>query len=202
MLYIEMDCFTLWINWAELAVCDVRGDSPGVSIIRSPPQIGGDMLYLFSILEELLLVKRYLVYEKTVEFWVYWLDLSGPRWENKLGRPDDVLGVNSWLALSASHFPVWRGMPFEYFEVSQAFDEVSGMKDILNLMDNQMNRMNRFLLLYPISQKWTSSKVVSPTPSPMLLPTSEAHAVGACMWFWSPGWDPGVLQRWEWCKFG
>lgn len=66
------------------------------------------MPYLFSLLEELLLVKRFLVYEKNCGILSI---LAGFEWSkvgesDKLGRPDDVWGVNSWLALSASPFPV------------------------------------------------------------------------------------------------
>ncbi|CAK7346085.1 unnamed protein product [Dovyalis caffra] len=98
----------------QIAVCDVSGDSPKVSIIETPQQSGGDMQYLVSSGDELLLVTRYLDLDvefddfiyTTMRFEVFKLDLNGPRWERVRSLGDLMLfiGENSSLALPASGF--------------------------------------------------------------------------------------------------
>lgn len=130
----------------EIAVCDVSGDSPSVSFIRTPRQLGGDMQYLVKTNDELLLVTRYLeldidaayqqldVVYKTVEFTVFRLVLEGPRWEkiNSLGETMLFLGENSSLALLASDFPGCEGNRIyftdDYCEAN--YDGVSGNHDL------------------------------------------------------------------------
>lgn len=96
----------------QIVVCDVNGNSPKVSFIETPRQIGGDMQYLVSSGDGLLLVTRYLDLDvefdifiyKTARFEVFKLDLNGPRWERVTSLGDMMLfiGDNSSLALSAS----------------------------------------------------------------------------------------------------
>ncbi|XP_050212371.1 F-box protein SKIP23-like [Mercurialis annua] len=105
----------------QIAVCDVSGESPRVSIIETPRQIGGDMQYLVSSGDELLLVTRFLdveyefdhpdmephLFYRTTRFDVLRLDLNGPRWLSMRSLGDKALfiGENSSLSLSASDFP-------------------------------------------------------------------------------------------------
>ncbi|KAF3642221.1 putative pseudouridylate synthase [Capsicum annuum] len=130
----------------EIAVCDVTGNSPSVSFIETPRQIGGDMQYLVRTNDEFLLVTRYLeldidaayhqldVVYKTVEFCVFRLVLEGPRWEkiNCLGDKMLFLGENSSLALLASDFPGCVGNRIyftdDYCEAN--YDGVNGNHDL------------------------------------------------------------------------
>lgn len=103
----------------SMAVCDVGGEVPRVSVIQMPRQFGGDMQYLVSSEDELLLVTRYLGLEfdfepyqphliyRTLRFEVFRVNWSGPQWESVRSLGDKVLfiGGNSSLALSASDFP-------------------------------------------------------------------------------------------------
>ncbi|KAJ4837243.1 hypothetical protein Tsubulata_045751, partial [Turnera subulata] len=108
----------------QIAACDVSGDSPMVSFIKTPAQIGGDMQYLVGGSgDELLLVTRYLdiVVEhgnlfysfenlmqplyRTTWFAVFRLEFGGgPRWEkmSSLGGRVLFIGENSSLSLSVS----------------------------------------------------------------------------------------------------
>ncbi|KAJ6336383.1 hypothetical protein OIU76_006569 [Salix suchowensis] len=96
----------------QIVVCDVNGNSPKVSLIETPRQIGGDLQYLVSSGDGLLLVTRYLDLDvefdifiyKTARFEVFKLDLNGPRWERVTSLGDMMLfiGDNSSLALSSS----------------------------------------------------------------------------------------------------
>ncbi|PON60612.1 F-box domain containing protein [Parasponia andersonii] len=102
-------------KYGAVAVCDVRGSSPNVSIIETPRQLGADMQYLVSSGNELLLVSRYLDLDyvnseelyRTVGFDVFRMDWSGPRWDKVKDLGDRMLfiGQNSSLSLSASDFP-------------------------------------------------------------------------------------------------
>lgn len=47
-------------RFGSIAVCDVNGSFPRVSIIEMPQQFGGDLQYLMESEEEVLLVTRYL----------------------------------------------------------------------------------------------------------------------------------------------
>ncbi|GFS31902.1 hypothetical protein Acr_00g0019870 [Actinidia rufa] len=128
----------------EIAVCDIHGPSPRVSIICTPPQIGGDMQYVVSSSEELLLVSRYLDFEfvdyqfdnvyKTTEFRVYRLDLNGPKWERVMRLGDQMLflGENASLALSATDFPGCKGNCIYYTDdySESNYDGVPGNNDL------------------------------------------------------------------------
>ncbi|XVF35887.1 hypothetical protein REPUB_Repub19eG0010000 [Reevesia pubescens] len=101
-----------------IVTCNVRHDSPRVSFIETPRQLGGDMQYLVHSEDELLLVTRYLDLEINVEpdqsyliyrtkrFEVSRLVWSGPHWERVKSLNDKMLfiGENSSLSLSASDF--------------------------------------------------------------------------------------------------
>ncbi|KAK0576198.1 hypothetical protein LWI29_013601 [Acer saccharum] len=104
-----------------VAVCDVGGvgDLARVSVIQTPMQLGGDMQYLVSSGDELLLVTRFLGLEfgfepdqphliyRTIRFEVFRLNWNGTQWERVRSLGDKMLfiGENSSLSLSASDFP-------------------------------------------------------------------------------------------------
>ncbi|KAL5557787.1 hypothetical protein UlMin_033998 [Ulmus minor] len=102
-------------KYGAVAVCDVRGSIPVVSIIETPRQIGADMQYLVNSGNDLLLVSRYLDLDfenseehyRTVGFEVFRLDWSRPRWEKvkNLGARMLFIGQNLSLSVSASDFP-------------------------------------------------------------------------------------------------
>ncbi|XP_062100794.1 F-box protein SKIP23-like [Humulus lupulus] len=103
-------------KYGVVAVCDVGGSSPSVSIIETPRQLGADMQYLVSSKDGLVLVSRYLELDhdnseelyRTVGFDVFRLDWSEePKWEKVTDLGDQMLfiGQNSSLSLSASGFP-------------------------------------------------------------------------------------------------
>ncbi|XP_059636518.1 F-box protein SKIP23-like [Cornus florida] len=109
-------------KYGAIAICDVCGPSPRVSIMDTPPQFGGDMQYLVRSMNQFLLVTRYLDTEydedlfeifvyKTVLFKVYRLNLSNSNWEEVTNLGDQMLflGENSSFALSASDFPGCEG---------------------------------------------------------------------------------------------
>lgn len=146
----------------EIAVCDVSGDSPSVSFIETPKQIGGDMQYLVKTNDDFLLVTRFLeldidaayhkldVVYKTVEFCVFRLVLERPRceWEeiNSLGETMLFLGENSSLALLASDFPGCGGNRIyftdDYCEAN--YDGVDGNHDLgyYNLADGSIEALS------------------------------------------------------------
>lgn len=115
-------CFYAVSKHGTIAKCDVNGESPKVSYIETPRQVGGDMQYLVTWKDELLLVTRYTELEfnmdqkkldivyKTTEFRVYKLVLNGPKWESmsELDGWALFLGENSSMAFSASDFPGCR----------------------------------------------------------------------------------------------
>ncbi|KAL6995934.1 hypothetical protein U1Q18_006069 [Sarracenia purpurea var. burkii] len=164
----------------EIAVCDVHGPSPRVSMIYTPPQIGGDMQYLVSSSEELFLVTRYLEFEfvdyqfdnvyKTMQFRVYRLDLSGPKWEmvKSLGDQMFFLGENSSLALSALDFPGCKGNCIYYTDdySESNYDGIPGDHDlgVYNLEDGSVEA----LPCYPRNSysrlRWPPPIWVTPNP--------------------------------------
>ncbi|KAI3783296.1 hypothetical protein L1987_42373 [Smallanthus sonchifolius] len=113
------DCFYAVSKHGTIAKCDVSGRSPSVSFIETQRQVGGDMQYLVSLKDELLLVTRYTELEfnmdhnkldivyKTSEFQVYKLVLNGLKWEgvSELDGHTLFLGENSSMAFCASDFP-------------------------------------------------------------------------------------------------
>ncbi|XP_057470225.1 F-box protein SKIP23-like [Actinidia eriantha] len=164
----------------EITVCDVHGPSPRVSLICTPPQIGGDMQYVVSSSVELLLITRYLDFEfvdyqfdnvyKTMEFRVYRLDLNGPKWERVMSLGDKMLflGENSSLALSATDFPGCKGNCIYYTDdySESNYDGIPGDNDlgVYDLEDGSIEP----LPCYPrnsISQlRWPPPIWVTPNP--------------------------------------
>ncbi|GFZ10496.1 hypothetical protein Acr_21g0010950 [Actinidia rufa] len=164
----------------EITVCDVHGPSPRVSLICTPPQIGGDMQYVVSSSEELLLITRYLDFEfvdyqfdnvyKTMEFRAYRLDLNGPKWERVMNLGDKMLflGENSSLALSATDFPGCKGNCIYYTDdySESNYDGIPGDNDlgVYDLEDGSIEP----LPCYPrnsISQlRWPPPIWVTPNP--------------------------------------
>ncbi|XP_059460753.1 F-box protein SKIP23-like [Corylus avellana] len=108
-----------------IAVCDLNGASPTVSVIRPPLQLGGGLQYLVnSGDDELLLVTRYVVHVdlqrddtdpyvscvfycyKTVRFEVFRMNWSEPRWERVTSLGDRMLfiGENTSISFLAYDF--------------------------------------------------------------------------------------------------
>lgn len=116
-------CFYAVSKYGTIAVCDISGPLPIVSFIPTPPQVGGDMQYLVSLEDELLLVTRYLelgfdvdqhqldIFYKTTEFRVCKLVSNGPMWEivSKLDEWALFVGENSSMAFRASDFQGCKG---------------------------------------------------------------------------------------------
>ncbi|KAJ0462853.1 hypothetical protein HanHA300_Chr14g0508661 [Helianthus annuus] len=119
-------CFYAVSKYGTIAVCDVCGgkDLPNVSFIHTPLQVGGDMQYLVSLGDELLLVTRYLelgfdveqhqldIFYKTTEFRVFKLVLNDDvMWESVYELDDWALfvGENSSVAIRASDFEGCKG---------------------------------------------------------------------------------------------
>ncbi|PWA78741.1 hypothetical protein CTI12_AA214360 [Artemisia annua] len=116
-------CFYAVSKYGNIAVCDVSGDVANVSLLDTPFEAGGDMQYLVSLGDELLLVTRYLelgfdvdqnqldVFYKTTEFRVFKLVVGGAMWES-VGKLDDwalFLGENSSMAFRACDFKGCKG---------------------------------------------------------------------------------------------
>jgi hypothetical protein len=102
-----------------IAVCDVNGPSPSVSVVKPPTQDFFAILYLVNLGDdELLLVARYLgpefeyyevdeppgIYFMTDGFNVFRMNWSGPHWEKVESLGDWILfvGKNSAVSLIAS----------------------------------------------------------------------------------------------------
>ncbi|KAK6939277.1 Domain unknown function DUF295 [Dillenia turbinata] len=129
VIYNNFDKLFYAVNkYGSVAVCDVNGESPKVSIIEAPEQqFRGDMQYLASWDNgdgEFLLISRYLEIQfdvelvefdgiyRTVKFEVFKLDLRGSRrWEKvrSLGDRMVFIGENSSLCLAASDFLGCKG---------------------------------------------------------------------------------------------
>lgn len=145
-------------KYGGVAVCDVGGQSPGVSIIETPRQMGADMQYLVNSGDDLFLIPRYLdvdydsmddeanVFYRTVGFDVLKMDWRGPRWEkvSSLGGRTLFIGLNSSLSLLASDFPGCVGnciyFTDDYSEFN--FETVFGGHDsgIFSLWDKTIQR--------------------------------------------------------------
>nr|GEV33361.1 hypothetical protein [Tanacetum cinerariifolium] len=116
-------CFYAVSKYGNIAVCDVSGDVADVSLVDTHLQAGGDMQYLVSLGDELLLVTRYLelgfdvdqdqldVFYKTTEFCVFKLVVGGAIWESvvKLDEWALFLGENSSMAFRACDFEGCKG---------------------------------------------------------------------------------------------
>ncbi|KAH7527281.1 hypothetical protein ACOSP7_011226 [Xanthoceras sorbifolium] len=166
-----------------VAVCDVgAGDSATVSIIRTPPQLGGDMQYLVSSGDELLLVTRFLGLEfgfepdhpqliyRTIRFEVFRLNWSGPQWERVRSLGDKVLfiGENSSLSLSASDFPgCGRDSIYYTDDYSEGnFDDVLGQHDsgIFSLCSGSIEPLPCYPRNLHYRLRWPPPLWVSPNP--------------------------------------
>lgn len=118
---IYRDGFFYAVNtFGLIAICDVNGDFPTVSYIERPRLLRGDIQYLVSVGDDLILVTRHLrsnfwpeldqtVY-RTTQFNVSKLG-DGPKWERvtDLGDYMIFIGQNSSFALLASDFPGCMG---------------------------------------------------------------------------------------------
>jgi hypothetical protein len=124
-----------------IAMCDLNGASPSVSVVKPPKHDFFCILYLVdSGDDELLLVARYLgpdfeyldlddyerpsLYFKTEEFDVFRMNWSGPEWESVVNLGDRVLfvGKNSSASLSVSDV---RGyLQNEYLDPNSIFGEL------------------------------------------------------------------------------
>lgn len=134
-------------KYGTIAVCDICcGGLPNVSFIQTPPQVGGDMQYLVSLGDELLLVTRYLelgynvdqrqldIFYKTTKFRVYKLVLNGSVWES-VGKLDEwalFVGENSSMAFRVCDFEGCKGNRI-YFTDDYSewnYDGVCGEHDV------------------------------------------------------------------------
>jgi hypothetical protein len=129
-----------------IAVCDVNGASPTVSVIRPPLQLGGDMQYLVnSGDDELLLVTRYvdLQYDetdpyvpsefyKTVGFEVFRMNWSEPRWERvtSLGDRMFFIGENMSISFLAYDFRGCLGNCIYFTDDCEFYDGAFGDYDL------------------------------------------------------------------------
>lgn len=166
----------------DIAICDVSGDTPRVSIIQTPQQFSGDMQYLVSSEDDLLLVTRYLGLEfdfdphqprlvyRTTRFEVCRLDWSGPQWKRVRSLGDKVLfiGQNSSFALSASDYPGCSGDCIYYTDdySETNYDDVCGEHDlgIFKLRDGGIESLPCYPcnLHYPL--QWPPPLWVAPNP--------------------------------------
>ncbi|XP_034675006.1 F-box protein SKIP23-like [Vitis riparia] len=156
-------------KYGSIAVCDVSGSSPRVSIIEMPQQFGGDLQYLVESGEELLLVTRYLdlTYDvepdqtsliyRTTRFQVCRLDSKAPRWEvvSSLGDRALFLGENLSLSLSSVDFPGCKGNCIYYTDdySEDNYDGIGGEQDlgIFNLEDGSIEPLpcSHFRIRWP-----------------------------------------------------
>ncbi|XP_056163974.1 F-box protein SKIP23-like [Syzygium oleosum] len=107
-------------SYGRIAVCDVNGDSPRVSYIDKPRVVCGDIQYLVSVGDDLMLVTRHLdsnfwpelhqTVFRTKLFDVFKLgDEFRWEWVADLGDYMIFIGQNSSFALRASDFPGCMG---------------------------------------------------------------------------------------------
>ncbi|XP_052200852.1 F-box protein SKIP23-like [Diospyros lotus] len=167
-------------KFGQIAVCDVHGESPRVSLIETPTQVGGDMQYLVSSSKGFLLVTRYLDFDlndhqidivyKTAQFRVYKLDLSGPNWERVTSLDDEMLflGENSSLALSALDFPGCKGNCIYYTDdySESDYDGISGGHDlgVYNLEDGSIEPLPCYPRNFPSPPRWPPPIWITPNP--------------------------------------
>lgn len=165
-----------------VVVCDVSGDVPSVSYIDMPQQIGGDMQYVVSSMDEVLLLTRYLELEfdvdhhqldimyKTTEFQVFRLDLNGPKWESVTSLNDCVLfvGENSSLALSTLDFSECKGNRIFYTDDYSEwnYDGVNGDHDlgVYNLEDGSIEALPCYPKNSYSRRRWPPPIWVTPNP--------------------------------------
>lgn len=165
-------------RYGSIAVCDMNGSSPRVSIIEMPQQFGGDLQYLVESGEELLLVTRYLdlTYDgepdqtnmiyRTTRFQVCSLDWEGSRWEvmSSLGDRALFIGGNLSLSFSSVDFPGCAGNCI-YYTDDYSEDNDDGIGDeqdigIFNFGDGSIEPL-------PCSNfriRWSSPLWVTPNP--------------------------------------
>ncbi|KAF2310164.1 hypothetical protein GH714_007006 [Hevea brasiliensis] len=168
----------------QIAICDVTSDSPEVSFIETPRQAGGDMQYLVSSADELLLVTRYLDLEfevdhpdrqqyimyRTIRFEVFRLDWSGPRWVRVRSLGDKVLfiGENTSLSLSATDFSGCMGNCIYYTDdySDTNYDGHFGEHDlgIFKLLDGSIEPLPCYPRNFHSRLRWPPPLWVSPNP--------------------------------------
>lgn len=169
-------------KFGSIVVCDLHGDSPKVSFINTPRQLGGDMQYLVSSVNELLLVTRYLELEfdvdqhqldilyKTIEFRVFRLDLSGPKWEIVTRLDDRALfvGENSSLVICASDFPGCKGNCIYYTDDYSEwnYDGANGDHDlgVYDLEDGSVEALPCYPKNSYSGRRWPPPIWVTPNP--------------------------------------
>jgi hypothetical protein len=129
-----------------IAVCDVNGASPRVSVIRPPLQLDGDMQYLVnSGDDELLLVTRYvdlqyddidpyapIVFYKTMRFEVFKMNWSEPLWERVTSLGDRMLfiGESTSMSFLASNFRGCLGNCIYFTDDCEFYDGSFGDYDL------------------------------------------------------------------------
>ncbi|XP_062163208.1 F-box protein SKIP23-like [Alnus glutinosa] len=153
------DLFYVVDKHGAVAVCDVNGASPIVSIIKPQLQMGGDHQYLVnSGDDELLLVTRYvdvqyddvdpnkIVSYKTARFEVFRMNWSEPRWERIRSLGDRMLfvGENSSVSCLASDFKGCLGNCIYFADDSDfKYNSVNGDYDlgIFKLLDGSIEHL-------------------------------------------------------------
>lgn len=166
----------------SVVVCDVNGPSPSVSLVETPQQFGGDMQYLVSSLNELLLVTRYVDLEfeydaghpymvyKTYLFEVFRLDMKGPSWVNirSLGNQVLFLGENASLSLLASDFSGCKANCIYYTDdySESNYDGLWGYHDlgIFNLEDCRIEQLQCYPPRLNSREQWPPPVWITPNP--------------------------------------
>ncbi|KDP36858.1 hypothetical protein JCGZ_08149 [Jatropha curcas] len=168
----------------QIAVCDVNGDSPEVWFIETPRQHGGDLQYLVSSENELLLVTRYLDLEfevdhpdmqphliyRTMRFEVSRLEWGGPRWARMRSLGDKALfiGENTSLSLSANDFFGCMGNCIYYTDdySDTNYDDHFGEHDlgIFKLWDGSIESLPCYPRHSRSRLRWPPPLWVSPNP--------------------------------------
>ncbi|KAK6256956.1 hypothetical protein QUC31_000415 [Theobroma cacao] len=181
VIYCRGLCFAV-DKHGGIVICDVRNDSPRISFIETPRQLGGDMQYLVNSGDELLLVTRHLDLDfdfepdqshlvfRTKRFEVSRLIWNGPYWErvNSLNDKMVFVGENSSLSLSASYFTGCMGNCVYYTDdySETNYGGAFGEHDIgiYNLWDGSIEPLPCYPRNSFFSLGWPTPLWVTPSP--------------------------------------
>lgn len=165
----------------EIAICDVNGSSPQVSIIRPPRQTGGDIQYLVGSGDDLFLVTRHLFLQieyatgipessgyRTKKFDVLRLNRNEPAWEEvrSLGEMALFIGGNSSLSIRASDYPGCVANCIYYTDEYSEFDFLDGPckgndMGVYNVSDGSIEPLPSFFFY---TLQWPPPIWLSPNP--------------------------------------
>ncbi|KAJ0786328.1 hypothetical protein HanOQP8_Chr02g0054121 [Helianthus annuus] len=171
-------CFYAVSKYGTIAVCDICGDLPNgvpnISFIHMPLQVGGDMQYLVSLGDELLLVTQYLELGfhayKTTEFRVFKLVLKdGWMWKSVVELDDWALfvGENSSVAIRASDFEGCKGNKI-YFTDDYSewnYDGANGDHDlgVYDLEDGSVAALPCYTRKFYNGRRWSPPIWITPS---------------------------------------